>query len=361
MKELSREASKLRFKVVREQMASEGLDGLLVTDINDIRYLCGHHHEGTRLLVTRRSQHLLTVYRGMQRALDRSVNVNVADPRQKSGDLQVLARRYKLAVIGVHPAVTHSAFLAWSKQLKPARLKISTAVSDARSIKYPREIRLLTKAQQEAETVFDRFLSEIKPGLTEYFLYNRLLQIILDNRSLEGPSFDPIISSKLSSWTFHSRYTQRKLTKNDCIIIDMGVKYRGYCSDMTRTVFLGKPTRRMKEAYGVVREALDRSIAVTKAGTTGRFVAATCTRYMANQGHPLGNGLGHGIGLDVHDFPVPGLGPASSEPLQENMVFTIEPGCYYQDEFGIRIEDTVVVTRAGCRNITHTSKDLLIL
>lgn len=361
MKELSQQDSKIRFNVVRENMAAEGLDGLLVTNINDIRYLCGHHHEGTRLLITQRSQYLLTAYRGMQRAIDCSANVKVVDPRKKAGSLQALARRHKLTVIGIHNTVTHSAFLDLRKQLKPARLKISRAVSDARAVKYPKEVRFIAKAQKEAERVFETFIGEIKPGLTEYQLYNRLLQIILDNDSLEGPSFNPIVSSKLSSWTFHSRYTQRKITKNDCIIIDMGVKYRGYCSDMTRTVFLGKPTSRMKEAYSVVREALERSIAVTKAGTTGSFVATACSKYMETRGHPLGNGLGHGLGLDVHDFPSPCLSPANRKPLKENMVITIEPGCYYQNEFGIRIEDTVVVTAAGCRNVTHASKELIVL
>jgi len=361
VKELSKEDSEIRFKVVRKNMSDEGLDGLLVTDLNDIRYLCGHYHEGTRLLITPHAQYLFTVYRGMQRAIERSVNVDIADPREIDGTLQAVASEHNLKLIGVHNSVSHTAFLELRKQLKPARLKISRAVSEARSIKYPRELRLLEKAQQEAEKIFDKFIGEIKPGLTEYYLYNRLIQIILDNSTLEGPAFDPIISSKLSSWTFHSRYTQRKITKNDCIIIDMGVKYRGYCSDMTRTVFLGKPTRRMREAYSVVGEALERSIDLTQAGVNGSFVAEACAEYMQAQGHPLGNGLGHGLGLDVHDFPVPALSPANKQPLRENMVITIEPGCYYQKEFGIRIEDIVIVTKTGCRNITNITKELIIL
>ena len=361
MKELSKEDSEIRFKVVRENMSAEGLDGLLVTDLNDIRYLCGHHHEGTRLLITPYAQYLFTVCRGIQRAIERSVNVKIADPSEINGTLPVLARVHNLKLIGVHDSVPHTAFLELRKQFKPSKLKISRAVSEARSIKYPRELRFLAKAQQEAEKIFDKFIGEIKPGLSEYYLYNRLIQIILDNSIIEGPAFDPIISSKLSSWTFHSRYTQRKITKNDCIIIDMGVKYLGYCSDMTRTVFLGKPTRRMREAYSVVGEALERSIALTQAGVSGSFVAEACAEYMESRSYPLGNGLGHGLGLDVHDFPVPALSPANKRPLRENMVITIEPGCYYQNEFGIRIEDTVIVTKTGCRNITNTTKELIVL
>lgn len=361
MRRLAQDDVKSRLQAVRQNMRDEGADGLVVSDPSDVRYLCGHEHESLQLLVTPRSQYLVTVLRGIQRAQERSVGFTIVDPERTRGGLQALVKKHKLRTLGVNGRLSHAQFLDLRKRMRPTKLKLSNAVSDARAVKSPGEIKLLRRAQREAERIFDVFVGLIEPGLTELHLHNRLIQLILDNESLEGPSFEPIVSSGASSWTFHSRCTNRKLRKTDCIIIDMGVRCQGYCSDMTRTVFLGKPTKRMCEVYGIVHEAQQRAIDAIRAGAMGGDVSAAAWDFVRQAGYAHGHGLGHGLGLETHDYPIPGLAPANKQPLQANMVLTVEPGIYIKDAFGVRIEDTVVVTRGGCENITRASKELTVI
>jgi len=342
-------------------MREKGLDGLVVTETSDVLYLCGYGHEGVQLLVTPRSQYLTTTHRGIQRAQQRSVGFKVIDPKESPDGLKALVRRHGLKTLGFSEKIPHSQFLSLRKAMRPARLRPSQAVGDARAVKSPMEIKCLRRAQREAERIFEAFLPEIRPGQTEYHLHNRLIQMILDNESLDGPSFEPVISSGTSSWTFHSRYTHRRLRKNDCIIIDMGVRYRGYCSDMTRTVFLGKFTKLMREVYAIVHEAQQRAIGAVHAGAMGGDVAEAAWGLIRDRGYGQTHGLGHGVGLDTHDYPIPGLAPANKRPLAENIVLTVEPGVYLKDRFGVRIEDTVIVTCSGCENITKASKELTVV
>jgi len=361
MDRLPREEAAQRLRAVRRTLRGEGLDGLLVTQLADARYLCGYEHERLSLLVTRRGAYLTTPHRGIQRARRRSVGFRIIDPHESPGGLAAIAKARGLRTLGVSARMPHAQFLALRKRMRPARLRPSGAVAEARAVKSPREIRLLRAAQRRAERIFASLLAEIRPGMTEHRVHNRILQLILEDESLDGASFEPVVSAGPNSWTFHSRYTARRLRRGDCVIIDMGVRYRGYCSDMTRTVFLGQPTRRMREVYGVVLEAQRRAIGAIRAGALGGEVAAAAWDFIRAHGYEAPHGLGHGVGLETHDPPLGGLGKASRKPLREGMVLTIEPGIYLKDAFGIRIEDTVLVTRAGCNNLTRTPNELTII
>ena len=358
MDKLSPTDAQFRLKAVRGIMRTEGLDGLLVTDLADVRYLCGYEHEGLQLFVTRRGAYLTTRHRGIQRARTHSVGFRIIDPAESPGGFGELVKKRHLAMVGVNGRMSHNPFVAIRKQMRPARLKLSTAVFDARAVKSPAEIALLRKAQRQAEKIFDALIAEIQPGMTEHHVHNRILQLIYANDSLEGPSFPPVVCAGDSSWTFHSRYTDRKLRKNDCIIIDMGVRYRGYCSDMTRTVFLGKPTRRMRDVYQIVGEAQRRAIETIRADVPGSDVSDAAWGFIASEGYERTHGLGHGVGLETHDSPIPAMG---KNPMRANNVVTVEPGIYLENAFGVRIEDTVIVTPDGCENITRTSKELTII
>lgn len=361
MQKLPLDEVKARLKVIRKNMRAEGLDGVLVTETTDVGYLCGHEHEGIQLLVTPRAQYLTTTHRGIQRAQERSVGFVIIDPKEQPQMLKPFLKKHRVQTLGINSEMSHTKFLDFQKRMRPVRLKPSTAVTSAREIKSTLEIRRLQKAQRIAEGIFDDFCKEIKPGLTEFHLHNRLLQLILDNETVEGPSFDPIVSSGRSSWTFHSRYTDRKLSKNDCVIIDMGVRYQGYCSDMTRTVFLGKPSKKMREVYEIVDETLSLAIDAIHAGAMGGDVAKVAWGFIEKKGYDQTHGLGHGLGMATHDYPLPGLSVVNKRPLQENMVLTVEPGIYLKEGFGVRIEDTVVVTKKGCRNITKASRGLRVV
>jgi len=360
MPEMSEDEGLRRLAAVRRRMRDKGLAALLVLDAANIRYLTGFNGEGVQAFVTSRSAWLLAVHRAIERAAEEAVAFEVIDHKERPGFVTKWARRRTGRTIGVEGSISYSAFVARRKALRPTRLKPCDAVRQSRAVKSPGEIACLRRAQREAEAIFDAFLGDLRPGMSEREAHHRLVELTYANPALDGPSFDPIVAAGPSAWSPHSRYTDRKLRRRDAVMIDMGVRYRGYCSDMTRTVFLGEPTQAMREVYAIVLEAQERAIAAIRAGVAGRDVDAAARDLIKERGHgeAFAHGLGHGVGYEVHEPP--GL-TGSKAPLEEGMVVTVEPGIYLQGRFGVRIEDTVAVTADGCENLTKAPKGITIV
>ena len=360
MPALTRDEAARRLRAVRRRMRDKGLAALLVLDAANIRYLTGFDGEGVQAFVTSRSAWLLAVHCAVERAAEQAVAFEVIDHKERPGFVTKWAGRRTGRTIGVEGSISHSAFVARRKALRPARLEPCDAVRQARAVKSRAEIACLRRAQREAEAIFGAFLRDLRPGMTERQAHHRLVGLIYEKADLDGPSFDPIVAAGPSAWSPHSRYTDRKLRRRDAVIIDMGVRYRGYCSDMTRTVFLGEPTRAMREVYAIVLDAQQRAIAAIRAGVAGRDVDAAARDLIKERGHgeAFAHGLGHGIGYEVHEPP--GL-TGSKAPLEEGTVVTVEPGIYLQGRFGVRIEDTVVVTADGCDNLTQAPKGITVV
>ena len=352
-----------RLKAVRAAMRREGLDGLLAVDPFNVRYLSGYTGEGVRLLIGGRSAWLVAGHRNVQRSGEQTVGYTIVDLQRRKGFLKRWAQKHAGGAVGIEGRVGHAVFVQHRKAMRPARLKVSDAVRSCRAIKTPGELALLRRAQRETEKVFERILGELRPGLTEKQVHCRILEMIAGNVELDGPAFSPIVASGPSAWGTHSYYTDRKIRKNDCVIFDLGVKYRGYCADMTRTVFLGRPTAKMRDVYAMVLEAQQRAIDAIAPGVRGCDVDAAARGVIRERGYgdSFGHGLGHGVGLEIHEAPVPGLSAANKRPLEEGMVLTVEPGSYFQDGFGVRIEDTVVVCRRGCENLMKADKALTVV
>lgn len=360
MPDLTEDEALRRLRAVREQMKREKLAALLVLDAANIRYLTGFNGEGVQAFVTSRSAWLLAAHRAVERATEQAVAFEVIDHKQRPRFVGKWAKRRKGRTVGVEGSIAHNAFLGRRKSLRPARLKPCDVVRQCRAVKSPGEIACLRRAQREAEAILEAFLGDLRPGMSEREAHHRLVELTYANARLDGPSFDPIVAAGPSAWSPHSRYTDRKLRRRDAVIIDMGVRYRGYCSDMTRTVFLGEPTRAMREIYAIVLEAQERAIAAIRAGVPCRDVDAAARDLIEERGHgdAFAHGLGHGIGLEVHEPP--GLS-GGKQPLREGMVVTVEPGIYLQGRFGVRIEDTVVVTADGCDNLTQAPKGITVV
>jgi len=361
MPNLTLDQSRSRLRAVRALMKEEGLDALLVQGSPDVRYLSGYTGEGVRLFLTRRQSYLLATYRNVTRVGEQTVGHTIVDTRDRSQFLQDWVKQHADAVVGVAQSTPHTAFLAHRRSLRPARLKSTDVVRQARAVKSDDEIALLRHAQQKAEGIFAAICDELRPGMTEHQVHNRILQLIYADDSLEGPAFPPICAGGPSAWGTHSYYTERRIRRNECIIFDLGVRYKGYCSDMTRTVFLGKPTRKMREVHGIVLEAQERAIEAARNGATvGDIVQAARGHIDAcGYGNHFDHGLGHGLGMDVHELP--GLGRDGKKPLPAGSVVTVEPGIYIEGEFGVRIEDALVVGHDGVENLTHTPKELTVV
>ncbi len=237
---------------------------------------------------------------------------------------------------------------------------VQDKINAFRASKEPWEIDRMVKAQEITDKAFSEVCKRIKEGMTEKELAAELIYCLYKNGG-EGLSFDPIVVSGPNTSMPHGVPGDRKLQKGDFITMDFGVLHGGYCSDMTRTVALGYATEEMKEVYNTVLKAQLAGIAASKAGATGKEVDAAARDVIAAAGYGpyFGHSYGHSLGLEVHEAP--NCTPKNENPIPLGAVCSAEPGIYLPDKFGVRIEDVVIFEENGCRDITKSPKELLIL
>ena len=218
----------------------------------------------------------------------------------------------------------------------------------------------MRKAQEITDAAFTEVLTKIKVGRTEKELSAELIYCLLKNGG-EGLSFDPIVVSGPNTSLPHGVPGERRLQEGDFITMDFGVLYKGYCSDMTRTVALGYATEEMKKVYETVAQAQLAGIAVTKAGVPGQDIDAAARKVIADAGYGeyFGHGYGHSLGLEIHESPSPNA--RNAEPMPVGAVCSAEPGIYLPGKFGVRIEDVTILREDGCEVITKSPKNLIIL
>ena len=200
-------------------------------------------------------------------------------------------------------------------------------------------------------------LEYIKPGLTERQIARKIHEFYLDNA--DGESFETIVASGENSSKPHAMVTDRIIKNKDIITIDMGCKVKGYCSDMTRTLFVGEPTQEQKNIYNLVLENQQRVLNEMRDGANIKTIVKGVESTFNLHNHTLIHSLGHGVGLEIHESPIISL--KNDSLLKENMVVTDEPGIYLQGDFGVRIEDTVLITKKGAISLTESEKECIIL
>ncbi len=229
-----------------------------------------------------------------------------------------------------------------------------------KTVKTPEELLIIAKAEAIGDKTFEHLLDYIKVGMTELEIADEVERTM---RSLgaEGLSFPTIAVSGVNSNQPHGEPSDRKIREGDFLTLDIGCVYRGYCSDMTRTVAIGYATDEMKKIYDIVLKAQLAGLEMVKAGVKCFDVdkASRDVIEEAGYGEFYIHGTGHGVGTEVHEPPT--LNARSSEVLKENQAVTVEPGIYLPDKFGVRIEDLVIVTEFGYANLTHSPKKLIIL
>ena len=256
--------------------------------------------------------------------------------------------------------LTHGEFLRLQGKLRAELLPCQQTLDGLRAVKEPWEQEIMRQAQTIADGVFSELLTVIRPGMTEKELEAELIYRLY-RAGAEGLSFPPIVVSGPNSSMPHGVAGHRKLEPGDFITMDFGVTYRGYCSDMTRTVALGHATDKMREVYDTVLRAQTAAISATRAGLTGRKIDAVARKIIADAGYGgfFGHGYGHSLGIEIHEAP--NCAPSSDTPMPAGAVASAEPGIYLPGEFGVRIEDVVIFTPEGCENVTRSPKELLIL
>ena len=251
-------------------------------------------------------------------------------------------------------------FNAFKNALADFKLKPEEAIIAAkRAVKTEEEISFIVTAQQIAEGALKRAISHTKPGMTERELMAEInYEMVMGGA--EKYSFETIVAFGANSAQPHHHPSDRKLEKNELILVDMGAKYRGYCSDMTRTFCIGNPGKQLFDVYNIVKSAQEYAIKNIKAGMTCHDVDALAREYIKSNGYGenFGHSFGHGVGVDIHEDPRVGSG--SETVLKPGMVITAEPGIYLPGLGGVRIEDMLVVKEDGVTDITSYDKKLNI-
>lgn len=221
------------------------------------------------------------------------------------------------------------------------------------------EIKKLEIASKIADDCFEYICQNIKIGMTEKEIAQMMESFMFDNGA-EALAFETIVGSGLNSVQIHSTPTDKKIESEDIILLDFGCKYQGYCSDISRTIFVGNITDEQKEIYNLVLEA---QLTATESITAGMLCCeadALARNIIKNKGYDFAHSLGHAVGTEVHETPV--VSPKNDkETLENDMVFTIEPGIYLENKFGIRIEDTVVLENGKVRALNKVTKDIIII
>ena len=230
-------------------------------------------------------------------------------------------------------------------------------IEKQRMIKDQEEISSLEKACEITDNCFQYILTYIKPGMTERQIADEIEEYY--KKRTEGLSFETIVASGENTSKPHAVPTDRKIQENDIITIDMGCKVNGYCSDMTRTFFVGEPTEEMKRVYDLVLNNQEFALDQYKEGASTRQVTKMVENDFKLNGYDLIHSLGHGVGLEIHEPPYVGI--RNDTNLRENMVVTDEPGIYIPGKFGVRIEDTVQITKFGCVSLTNSEKGYVII
>jgi Xaa-Pro aminopeptidase len=358
-----------RIGQLRRRLTKAGLHGLLVTHLTDLRYLSGFTGSSAALAVTCRSARLFTDGRYKTQA---AAEVSVAQVQIVSGSPSVAAVQWLAAQPGVEfagfdPAQTTVANLARYRAALPARLRRSflsplatPLVMPLRQIKDEDELALMIEAALTGCKLFEHILGFIRPGLAEFEVAAEL-EYKARLLGAEAMSFETIVASGLRSALPHGRASAAKLPRRGFVTLDFGVILNGYCSDMTRTVYLGKPKASERAAYESVLEAQQAAVAAVASGISCAEVdeAARSVLRKAGLAEAFSHSTGHGLGLEIHEPPR--IGAEETARLLPGMVITIEPGIYLAGRFGIRIEDMVAVTRNGGQVLTPAPKALIEL
>ena len=358
-----------RIGQLRRRLTKAGLPGLLVTHLSDLRYLCGFTGSNGALAISRRAARLFTDGRYTGQAAEEvaAAEVEIVSGSPAISAVQWLAAQPGVEFAGFDPACTTVADLARWRAALPSRLRRSflsvipaPLVEPLRMVKDEDELSLMVEAALVGCKLFEQILGFIRPGLAEFEVAAEL-ECQARLLGAEGMSFETIVASGVRSALPHGRATATRLPRRGFLTLDFGVILKGYCSDMTRTVYLGKPKANERNAYEAVLAAQEAGVAAVNSGVSCGEVdeAARGVLRKAGLAEAFTHSTGHGVGLEIHEAPR--LGAGQTTRLLPGMVITIEPGIYLAGQFGIRIEDMVAVTRTGGQVLTPAPKALIEL
>lgn len=351
---------KKRLEKIRSFMALHGLDGILISKPENRRYFSGFSGSSGMLLITGTTSNLLTDFRYIEQATAQAEQYEILRYHVSGNELLTdLTLKLGITKVGFESDfITYDMYTKLAKCLPNLTLK-PVQIDGLRMVKDESEIASIQKAVEIADQAFTHILSFIKVGMSEQAVALEL-EYYMGKLGAEKPAFDTIMASGTRGALPHGRASQKIIETGDFVTMDFGAVYQGYHSDITRTICMGVATVRQREVYDIVLTAQLAGVQATRPGKLGKDIDGIARKIIedAGFGEFFGHGLGHSLGLNIHEEPR--LSPANTHTcLLENMVVTVEPGIYLPEWGGVRIEDTVLVNADGCQILTASSKHLI--
>lgn len=348
---------------LREYLREQELDGVVVSKLENLHYFSGFTGDDSMLVIGMNTAQLVTDFRYVEQAAREAPDFKVK--KQEKGLLKRVAEVINedgLSRVGFEGG---SLCYDWHRkidgQLHDVDFTHSVSLDSLRQVKSQEELACIRRAMEIGDEAFEYIMTYIRPGISELDVA-AALENCMRQKGSQRPSFDTIVASGKRGSLPHGTATEKLINVGEFVTMDYGAVYKGYHSDMTRTVCMGRADEKQRHVYSTVLKAQELGVSLVQPGASGKEVDRLVRQQIAEAGYGryFGHGLGHSVGLEIHEEPR--LSPSSTcEALAENMLVTVEPGIYIPDWGGVRIEDTVVVKEGGCEILTHSPKELIEL
>ena len=356
-----------RLSRLRSRLEEDGLDLLLVAHLPNVHYLCGFTGSAAALMVSDRGSILFTDGRYRTQAKEEVEGARIVIARKSplvaAAEWLAGQRRSSTTSVGIEPESISAGMRDRLASVLKGRARLRSAaplVERARMVKDAAEILGIRQAVELGASLFRIARQKIRPGVSEVEVA-AAMEYEARCSGAEGMSFPTILASGTRSAIVHGRASNARIPRRGFVVCDFGVILAGYCSDRTRTVHVGRPSRAARQLYAAVREAQQAGIAAVRPGVTAAEVDGAARRVLRQRklARYFTHSTGHGLGLEIHEAPR--LAAGQTQTLEPGMVITIEPGAYIPGKWGVRIEDVVVVTASGCEVLTPSDKELVII
>lgn len=353
-----------RIKLFQKKIIKENIESFLISNPLNYKYLCGLENAEGFLLILAEKSYFLTDFRYIEALNILDLDIEVVNYKGCICKVLVeLLKAQKVSSLAFESSIVYILYKRLNDYLKDFNINFffgPQICEILRMIKTEDELALIRKSAEINDIIFKHVISKIKANITELDLKNEL-EFALRKEGAASSSFDlTVISGKRTSFP-HGIASKKKIVYNEPILFDIGVVYKGYASDMTRMVYLGDPSEAFLKIYSIVKASQDIGLKTIKSGLKANAVDHSVRDFINKTGYgkEFGHSTGHGVGLYIHERP--NISIKSDDVLKPNMVFTIEPGIYVENKFGIRIEDLVILHDDSVEILSKTSKDLYII
>jgi len=352
-----------RINKLKESFENFNIGGIMIASRYNRYYLSGFTGTNAYLVINKERNILITDSRYIEQAKKQCPDYEIVNQGKNFYEtLQDIFQQISITEIGFEENyITYRQYYDCEKNMKNIKLiPVRNSVEGIREIKDSEEIRKIKKAAQIADETFSHILSYIKPGIVEKEI---ALEIDYFMKKLGAAelSFETIVASGERSSMPHGVADSREIKDGDTITLDFGCIYEGYCSDMTRTIFVGKAQEKIQDIYKIVLEAQEAALQMLKPGLVCKDIDEMARKIITRYGYGenFGHGLGHSLGLEIHEEPT--LSTKSERILEAGMIVTIEPGIYIEGFGGVRIEDLVLITEEGYENLVKSRKEITVI